>query len=128
LLVTPQEAEKLVMSSYDTRLRLIVRSFTDQNPVVTPGAKAQSLMANDVMQDAPPPPSWEDPAGAPNFQPVAAQRAPRRAAWEDNNYDAPAPRKAAPAPAPVVAPPAPPQNTVPVYSGNKRAEVAFPNQ
>ena len=127
LLVTPQEAEKLVMSSYDTKLRLIVRSFTDQNPVETPGAKAQSLMANDPVQDVPPPPAWDDPAAAPSFQPAAAQRAPRRAAWENDNYDAPASRKpATPAPAPVAAPTAPPMNTVPVYSGNKRAEVAFP--
>ena len=127
LLVTPQEAEKLVMSSFDTKLRLIVRSFTDQNPVETPGAKTQSLMANDAIQDVPPPPSWNDPAAAPSFQSAAAQRAPRRAAWENDNYDAPAARKAAaPAPAPVAAPPAPPMNTVQVYSGSKRAEVAFP--
>ena len=126
LLVTPQEAEKLVMSSYDTKLRLIVRSFTDQNPVETPGAKAQNLMAGDSVQDAPPPPSWGDTATAPGFQPAAAQRAPRRAAWEnDNNYDAPASRKPA-APAPAAAPPAPPVNTVPVYNGTKRAEVTFP--
>ncbi len=125
LLVTPQEAEKLVMSSYDTKLRLIVRSFTDQNPVETPGAKAQNLMAGDSVQDAPPPPSWSDAAAAPGFQPAAAQRASRRAAWENDNYDAPAPRKPA-APVPVAAPPAPPVNTVPVYSGNKRAEVVFP--
>ncbi len=129
LLVTPQEAEKLVMSSFDTKLRLIVRSFTDQNPVVTPGAKNQSLMSNDAVQDAPPPPSWDDPAAAPSFQPAGAQRAPRRAAWETDNYDAPAPRKAAAvAAAPAAAPPAPPQNTVQVYSGSKRAEVAFPRQ
>lgn len=130
LLVTPQEAEKLVMSSYDTKLRLIVRSFTDQNPVATPGAKAQSLMANDSVQDAPPPPSWDDSAAAvaPSFQPAAAQRAPRRAAWENETYGAPAPSKsAAPAaPAAVAAPTPPPMNMVPVYSGNKRAEVAFP--
>ncbi len=132
LLVTPQEAEKLVMSSFDTKLRLIVRSFTDQNPVVTPGAKNQSLMSNDAVQDAPPPPSWENPAMAPSFQPpgaLGAQRASRRAAWEDDNSDAPAPRKAAAAAvAPAAAPPAPPQNTVQVYSGSKRAEVAFPRQ
>jgi pilus assembly protein CpaB len=127
LIVTPQEAEKLVMSSYDTKLRLIVRSFTDQNSIETPGAKAQTLMAGDAVQDAPPPPAWDDPAAAPSFQPAAAQRAPRRAAWENESYDAPASRKPA-APAPAAAPPAPPVNTVPVYSGSKRAEVAFPQQ
>jgi len=124
LLVTPQEAEKLVMSSYDTRLRLIVRSFTDQNPVNTPGAKTQSLLAGDTVQDTPPPPAWENAMNGAAFQP-AAPRALRRPAWENDNYD-PAPRKAsAPVPAATVAP-TPKVETVPIYNGGKKAEVAFP--
>ena len=128
LLVTPQEAEKLVMSSYDTHLRLIVRSFTDQNPVTTPGARTQSLLSGDVAQDIPPPPAWGDPIAAPAFQPAAA-RSMRRAVWE-NSGDAPAPPRKAPAPAPMAAPapPAPKFDTVPVYSGGKKADVTFPQQ
>jgi hypothetical protein len=112
------------MSSYDTKLRLIVRSFTDQNPVETPGAKTQSLMAGDTVQDAPPPPAWEDPASAPAFQPAAA-RAFRRGAPANDEYDAPAPRQQAAAPVAPVAP-TPKPETVPVYNGSKKADIAFP--
>ena len=126
LLVTPQEAEKLVMSSYDTRLRLIVRSFTDQNAVDTPGAKMQSLLNGDVAQELPPPPAWENPNAAPAFQP-SAPRSTRRPAWENDSYDPAPPRKAvAAAPAVAPPPPAPKVNTVPVYNGGKKSEIAFP--
>jgi pilus assembly protein CpaB len=128
LLVTPQEAEKLVMSSYDTRLRLIVRSFTDQNPVDTPGAKTQTLLNGDIAQELPSLPAWQqDPNATPAFQPPAPRSAPRRSTWENESFDPAPPRKAVPAAAPAAPPaPAPKVDTVQVYNGGKKTEVAFP--
>jgi pilus assembly protein CpaB len=44
LLVTPAESEKLALTANTARLTLTLRSWTDDNPVETPGADPPSLL------------------------------------------------------------------------------------
>jgi pilus assembly protein CpaB len=115
LLVTPAEAEKLVMASYETRLRLIVRNQTDNNSVQTSGTYNRNLLNGDPVQEIPKPSNQElsAPTGS-SFAPVLRRRSARVSA----------PVEAAPV-APV-APVAPRVDTIEVYQGSKRTEVAFP--
>jgi pilus assembly protein CpaB len=61
LLVTPAESEKLALTANTARLTLTLRSWTDDNPVETPGANPLSLlsgaeaMRRPVVAAAPPP-------------------------------------------------------------------------
>jgi pilus assembly protein CpaB len=45
LLVTPAESEKLALTANTAKLTLTLRSWTDDNPVETPGANPQSLLS-----------------------------------------------------------------------------------
>jgi len=45
LLVTPAESEKLALTANTAKLTLTLRSWTDDNPVDTPGANAASLLS-----------------------------------------------------------------------------------
>jgi pilus assembly protein CpaB len=55
LLVTPAESEKLALTANTARLTLTLRSWTDDNPVETPGANALSLMTGAEAIRRPPP-------------------------------------------------------------------------
>src|SRR6185369_3352399 len=55
LLVTPAESEKLALTANTARLTLTLRSWTDDNPVDTPGANAASLLSGTEAARRPPP-------------------------------------------------------------------------
>jgi pilus assembly protein CpaB len=113
LLVTPDQAEKLTLSSTEGRLRLALRSTTDQEDYKTAGENRNSLLTGSRAL-ALPDNTERKPAPAPK----------------------PAPRKSTksmmvsldkamvgPAPAPT---PAPPRNTIEIFEGSKKHAVSFP--
>jgi pilus assembly protein CpaB len=55
LLVTPPESEKLALTANTARLTLTLRSWSDDNPVDTPGANPSSLLAGVEAIRRPPP-------------------------------------------------------------------------
>jgi len=55
LLVTPAESEKLALTANTARLTLTLRSWTDDNPVDTPGANPGSLLLGAEAIRRPPP-------------------------------------------------------------------------
>lgn len=111
LLVTPDQAEKLTLSSTEGRLRLALRNTVDQQNAVTTGENKNSLLAGsramplpDATESRPQPPS---------------RPAPRRVARPAvASID-----KAPPPPAPT---PEPPLNTVEIFEGAKKHAVKFP--
>jgi pilus assembly protein CpaB len=117
LLVTPSEAEKLVMASYETRLRLIVRNQTDNNSVSTSGINNRGLLNGDQVQEMPKPSNLQSAAPMePNYTPAPRRRVARATVSAESSQAAP------------VAPVAPRVDTIEVYQGSKRTEVAFPKQ
>jgi pilus assembly protein CpaB len=116
LLVTPEQAEKLTLSSSEGRLRLALRGSTDQQDAATGGANRSSLLAGSRALPLP------DPAQAqprPSPRPATAQ--PRKSAKSMMvSLDKVLP---APAPAPT---PAPPRNTIEIFEGSKKHAVNFP--
>jgi pilus assembly protein CpaB len=55
LLVTPPESEKLALTANTARLTLTLRSWSDDNPVDTPGANPSSLLTGVEAIRRPPP-------------------------------------------------------------------------
>ena len=99
LLVSPEQAEKLLLASADGRLRLVMRNAIDQHNQVTQGANVRSLLtgeggltAADFAQKAAPQPApvvrrvtRPQPRSAPMAElapPTMPQPAPRRAEIE----------------------------------------------
>jgi pilus assembly protein CpaB len=81
LLVNPEESEKLALSATEGRLMLTLRSWTDNQAVITQGTTASTLITGDSTKPreavvvAPPPPRRAAPRGsqaAPPPPPVAA--------------------------------------------------------
>src|SRR5262249_33892992 len=115
LLVTPEQAEALTLSSTEGRLRLALRSTTDQQNAVTEGANKRTLL-------------------------VGGKAAPVRGVRDKSKPQPPSPPRSAPRnPAkPVLAPddkvlsaspvptPAPPRNTVEIFEGAKKTAINFP--
>lgn len=116
LLVTPAEAEKLVMAAHETRLRLIVRNMSDVDSVKTSGIKRQGLLSGDGVQELPKSSNQMLPNETPSLP-----SAPRRRVVRSSISLPVEPVVTGPAPAP-----APRFDTIEVYNGNKRTEVAFP--
>ena len=116
LLVTPAEAEKCVIASQETRLRLIVRNLADVSSSVGSGMRSQDLLNGDNVQDIPKPSNQmldEDmPRTAPRQRRVV--RTGGASASEAGNGVAP------------VAPAAPRVDIIEVFNGPKRTEVTFP--
>ena len=123
LLVTPQEAEKVVLSSADGRLSLIVRNYVDQRTYETTGQRRTNLLQGDDAQ--PVPNTSGEVAPTPRPQGNNSYAAPRRSrsanalppAWM---MEAEPKQKNAP-----VAPPKP-VNQVEVFDGKKKSTVEFP--
>jgi len=113
LLVTPDQAEKLTLSSTEGRLRLALRNTVDQQNAVTTGENKNSLLAGsramplpDATESRPQPPKSSRPAPRRVARPVVA------------SID-----KAPPPPAPT---PEPLLNTVEIFEGAKKHAVKFP--
>jgi pilus assembly protein CpaB len=114
LLVTPEQAESLTLSSTEGRLRLALRSTTDQQNAVTLGANKNTLLVGGRALPVP------DAADSGKAQP-----APRLAARRPPKSVVIAPEKVSPPPTPVPTP-APPRNTVEIFEGTKKTAVNFP--
>ncbi|NOT60194.1 MAG: Flp pilus assembly protein CpaB [Acidobacteria bacterium] len=114
LLVTPAEAEKCVMASHETRLRLIVRNMGDTTSASTSGIRNMDMLQGDQVQGIPKPEN-QMMEGQGNYAPAPR---PRRIRTASNPV-------AEPNQAPPVAP-APRVDTIEVYHGSKRTEVVFP--
>jgi pilus assembly protein CpaB len=119
LLVTPAEAEKCVIASHETRLRLIVRNMTDSSSVSGSGTNNQDLLQGDRVQEMPKPINQLEPTDEVPQRYAPAPRS-RRVA---RGIAASEPGNGGPLNA---APPAPRVDTIEVYNGSKRTEVAFP--
>jgi pilus assembly protein CpaB len=114
LLVTPAEAEKCVMASHETRLRLIVRNMGDTESASTAGIRNRDMLQGDEAQSIPKPEN-QMMEGQSNYAP-----APRPRRIRNTSSPVAEPNQAPPAP------PAPRVDTIEVYNGSKRTEVVFP--
>ena len=118
LLVTPAEAEKCVIASHETRLRLIVRNMTDRDNVGTGGVRNGDMLRGDQVQEMPKPSNQmlgeEMPRTAPAPRPRHIARTSGGGESEAGNGVA------------TVTPPAPRFDIIEVYNGPKRTEVTFP--
>ncbi|MDB4980631.1 MAG: Flp pilus assembly protein CpaB, partial [Myxococcales bacterium] len=74
LLVNPEESEKLALSTTEGRLMLTLRSWTDNQAVITTGSNASTLLSDsstkprEAVVVAPPPPSRRGPVRVPQGQ------------------------------------------------------------
>ena len=107
LMVTPEEAEKLVLAANEGKLQLVMRNYSDQEDTETKGANKNTLLNGENVKPEPPPPSAAKPE-APKPPPV--KRTPV----------ALKPREEKP-----VAPPAP-RKSIELIEGAKRREVEMP--
>lgn len=111
LLVTPVQAEKLVLASNEGKLQLVMRNYSDQEDTRTAGANKSSLLQGESLIPLPAAPS-EKTADA---KPTTARPRVRR-----TNYVAQGVEKPAPAAQPVS------RNSVELIEGTKRREVDIP--
>jgi pilus assembly protein CpaB len=107
LMVTPEQAEKLVLAANEGKLQLVMRNYSDQEETETKGANKNTLLNGDSVKPEPPPLSAAKPE-APKPPPV--KRTPV----------ALKPREEKP-----VAPPAP-RNSIELIEGTKRRDVEMP--
>ena len=110
VLVTPEQAEKLVLASAESRLQLVMRNFSDQEDTQTNGADKRTLL-NGEPANVTPPPTSEKPAEA---KPVTPKPRPRR-----TNVVAQVEKSAVPPP-PVT------KKSVELLEGSKRRDVEIP--
>jgi len=111
LLVTPEEAEKLVLAANESKLQLVMRHYGDQEDTQTKGANKDTLLDGHSVTPLPGP-STEKPVDS---QPKAKPRIRR------SNVVAQQESKPSPA-----LPPAP-RNSIELIEGAKRREVEIPN-
>src|SRR5688500_2650138 len=108
LQVTPEQAEKLALSSAEGKLQLVMRNQIDQGDEQTPGVTKRNLLTGDVAMPAPDPGSLKSEQSKSESKPV---------------------RRSAPARKPVEAAPAPqptPRASVEMIEGAKKRAVEFP--
>ncbi len=109
LLVTPDQAEKLVLAANESKLQLVMRNFGDQEDTRTQGANKGTLLSGEPVRPYPDTVTETKPA-APAPKPRV-----RRATFE-------APREERPAPPPPVS-----RNSIELIEGAKRRDVEIPN-
>jgi pilus assembly protein CpaB len=113
LLVTPDQAEKLVLAANESKLQLVMRNFGDQEDTQTKGANKGTLLSGESVKLAPSPTSER----VAEVKPAAAAPKPkvRRVTFE-------APREERPAPPPPIS-----RNSIELIEGAKRRDVEIPN-
>jgi pilus assembly protein CpaB len=111
LLVTPEEAEKLVLAANESKLQLVMRHYGDQEDTQTKGANKDSLLDGHSVTPLPGP-AVEKPVES---QPKAKAKIRR------NNVVAQQESKPAPVPPPA------PRNSIELIEGAKRRDVEIPN-
>ena len=108
LLVTPDQAEKLVLAANESKLQLVMRNFGDQEDAQTAGANKSTLLNGEPVKPYPTAVTETKPAPAP--KPKV-----RRVTFE-------APREERPAPPPPIS-----RNSIELIEGAKRRDVEIPN-
>lgn len=108
LLVTPEQAEKLVLAANEGKLQLVMRNYGDQEDTQTPGANKSSLLLGHSVQPEPPLPS-EKSAGV---KPTSRVKR--------TGYVAQRVEKPAPAAQPTS------RNSIELIEGSKRRDVDIP--
>jgi pilus assembly protein CpaB len=111
LLVTPEQAEKLVLAANESKLQLVMRHYGDQEDTQTKGANKDSLLDGHSVTPLPGP-AVEKPV---DTQPKAKPRVRR------SNVVAQQESK------PIPAPPPAPRNSIELIEGAKRRDVEIPN-
>jgi pilus assembly protein CpaB len=110
VLVTPEQAEKLVLASAESRLQLVMRNFSDQEDTQTNGADKRTLL-NGEPANVTPAPTSEKPVEA---KPVTPKPRPKR-----TNLVAQVEKPAVPAP-PIS------KRSIELIEGSKRRDVDIP--
>jgi pilus assembly protein CpaB len=113
LLVTPEQAEKLVLAANESKLQLVMRQYGDQEDTQTNGANKDSLLSGESVKPLPGPPSEKT---------VESQTAPK-AKPRIKRPNVVAQHEDKPAPAPTLLP----RNSIELIEGAKRREVEIPN-
>lgn len=111
LLVTPEEAEKLVLAANESKLQLVMRHYGDQEDTQTKGANKDTLLDGHSVTPLPGPSTEKQSDSQPKAKPRI-----RRS-------NVVAQQEAKPSPA---LPPAP-RNSIELIEGAKRREVEIPN-
>ena len=109
LQVTPEQAEKLALSSAEGKLQLVMRNQIDQGDEQTPGVTKRNLLTGDTALPAPEPGSMKSEQPKSESRPVRRSSPARKPAAE-----------AAPAPQPT------PRASVEMIEGAKKRAVEFP--
>jgi len=109
LQVTPEQAEKLVLAANESKLQLVMRNYSDQEPSQTKGANKHSLLTDESTIEDPAPKVEQTES-----KPVKSKKAaPKRVAVTIPKEPKP---QAQPAP----------RNSVELIEGSKRREVDMP--
>lgn len=111
LLVTPEQAEKLVLATNEGRLQLVMRNYSDQEDTRTTGANKSSLLNGDAPNTTPAPGSQKSEEA----KPVAPRPRVRRTNLVAQRVETP------PQPAQPVT-----RNSVELIEGSKRRAVDIP--
>jgi len=111
LLVTPEQAEKLVLAANEGKLQLVMRNYGDQEDTKTPGADKQSLLKGEAIAREPEVTSQKSAETKPATRP---RPRPKRASHVAENVEKPGKQEAAP---PVS------KNSIELIEGAKRREV-----
>lgn len=104
LMVTPEQAEKLVLAANEGKLQLVMRNYSDDEDTTTPGANKNNLLRGDNVNPEPPPPS-------------ETQLEKPKTTWVKHTPAKPRPEK------PATLEPAQSKNSIELIEGSKRREV-----
>ncbi|HKG98841.1 MAG TPA: Flp pilus assembly protein CpaB, partial [Pyrinomonadaceae bacterium] len=113
LLVTPEQAEKLVLAANESKLQLVMRNYSDQEDSLTKGANKETLLGGDPVTAEPAPPSEKSLEA----NKVATPPKPR---IKRASYVRPTSSTDKPAPPPVA------RKSVELIEGSKRRDVDVP--
>jgi pilus assembly protein CpaB len=113
LLVTPDQAEKLVLAANESKLQLVMRNYSDQEDSMTKGANKSTLLDGESVRPEPAPPSEK------KVETKVAPAAPRPIIKRASHVT-PSTSVAKPAPIPVA------RKSVELIEGSKRREVDVP--
>jgi len=111
LLVTPDQAEKLVLAANESKLQLVMRNFGDQEDTRTAGANKTTLLAGESLQLAPQPATEKAVESKPAPRPKV-----KRVSYEPARDVKP-----------VTAAPPVSRNSIELIEGAKRRDVDIPN-
>jgi pilus assembly protein CpaB len=112
LLVSPDQAEKLVLAANESKLQLVMRNFGDQEDAQTAGANKSTLLSGETVRPLPP------TAGE---KVAETKSAPARPKIKRTSFEAPREER------PTAPPPRVVRNSIELIEGAKRRDVEIPN-